>query len=556
MNRSWLKRTLQLVIVVIFLLFLLAPLWAVFKTAFPSGQENNLHLFMEVFDQKWQLAFFNSLKFAIWASLIATVLAFLLAYGNNFSLVSQTFLKFNSGLLQVPMLLPTITYGFVLIYSFGSQGLWGKYLSENFSIYGTFGILLGFVIYLLPPLFILLNNSMQYLDTRLLIVSRLMGDSFWQSFKVTILSPLTRIIAVAFLQGFFMSFTDFGIPTALAGQIPFITTLLYEGFMGTIPDFQYGAMIALTMLLPSLLSICLLHFLQKKAVPQEKAQNKKLKQNKGRDYFFALLFGLINLIILLSFSALFIVPFVSLWPYDFSLTLTHFQNFGQDSTLLLTIKNSLFIALMTGLIGTFCAYFTAIFSTRGKRNPFFSKLLDSLSTITNSIPGMVLGVAYLLLFSGTRLHNGFAILIFVTVVHYFATPYQMAKEALQKLNPNWENTALLMGDSWFSTIYRILLPNSKITLLEMFRYYFINSMVTISAVVFLTSAQTMVITAKLKELQHFGRFTEIFILSLLLLGINGCLQLIILLMRRITNEEKNRHRSIFYRLRFTTKRLQ
>ena len=107
-------------------------------------------------------------------------------------------------------------------------------------------------------------------------------------------------------------------------------------------------------------------------------------------------------------------------------------------------------------------------------------------------------MAYLLLFSGSQLHNTLLILVIVTVVHYFSTPYQMAKEALQKMNLNWENTAKLMGDSWLKTVWRILIPNSKVTIIDIFAYYFFNSMVTISAVIFLTSANTMVITAKLK----------------------------------------------------------
>jgi len=88
------------------------------------------------------------------------------------------------------------------------------------------------------------------------------------------------------------------------------------------------------------------------------------------------------------------------------------------------------------------------------------------------------------------------------------------------MNLNWENTAKLMGDSWLKTVWRILIPNSRVTIVDIFSYYFFNSMVTISAVIFLTSANTMVITAKLKELQHFGRFNDIFMLSLFLLVIN------------------------------------
>ena len=110
----------------------------------------------------------------------------------------------------------------------------------------------------------------------------------------------------------------------------------------------------------------------------------------------------------------------------------------------------------------------------------------------------------------------------------------MAKEALQKMNLNWENTAKLMGDSWLKTVWRILIPNSRVTIIDIFAYYFFNSMVTISAVIFLTSANTMVITAKLKELQHFGRFNDIFMLSLFLLIINLIMQGLTQLLKKMS----------------------
>ena len=77
-----------------------------------------------------------------------------------------------------------------------------------------------------------------------------------------------------------------------------------------------------------------------------------------------------------------------------------------------------------------------------------------------------------------------------------------------------------MGDSWIKTVVRVITPNAFSTLLEVFSYYFVNAMVTVSAVIFISGARTMVITAKIKELQHYAKFNEIFVLSLLILVIN------------------------------------
>lgn len=77
-----------------------------------------------------------------------------------------------------------------------------------------------------------------------------------------------------------------------------------------------------------------------------------------------------------------------------------------------------------------------------------------------------------------------------------------------------------MGDSWLKTIVRVVTPNAVSTLLEVFSYYFVNAMVTVSAVIFIAGARTMVITTKIKELQYYTKFNEIFVLSLLILITN------------------------------------
>ena len=82
----------------------------------------------------------------------------------------------------------------------------------------------------------------------------------------------------------------------------------------------------------------------------------------------------------------------------------------------------------------------------------------------------------------------------------------MMKDGLEKLNASWETTARLMGDSWLKTVVRIITPNAFSTLVEVFSYYFVNAMVTVSAVIFIAGARTMVITAKIKELQHFADY--------------------------------------------------
>ena len=88
------------------------------------------------------------------------------------------------------------------------------------------------------------------------------------------------------------------------------------------------------------------------------------------------------------------------------------------------------------------------------------------------------------------------------------------------MNASWETTAMLMGDSWVKTILRVVTPNALSSLIEVFSYYFINAMVTISALIFIAGARTMVLTTMIKQLQYVNRFNEVFVLSLLILATN------------------------------------
>lgn len=103
----------------------------------------------------------------------------------------------------------------------------------------------------------------------------------------------------------------------------------------------------------------------------------------------------------------------------------------------------------------------------------------------------------------------------------------MAQQAFSRMNAGFETTAALMGDTWFQTLRRVVIPNTLGTLVQMFAYIFVNSMVTISAVVFLAGAYTQVMTSKIKELQYFEKFDAIFTLSVLIFLTNAAVKLLI-----------------------------
>ena len=511
------------VMAVFFAGFLAVPMISVLVRSFTgSGEPASLAHYVEVLTGRGFLrALGNSFVVSICSALLATVLAFILAYTIHYTNVGKRYKWLISKAAILPMLLPTITYGFAIIYSFGKQGLLTKLFGRQlFNIYGFNGLLLGYVVYTLPVAFTLINNAMGYIDKRFMIVSRLMGDSPLQTFRMTIVIPLLGTLATSFIQTFFLCFTDFGIPASVGGRYEVVASVLYAEMLGSIPNFGNGAVVALIMMVPSVVSITVLHILEKYNVRYNKISPIELKKGVKRDAVFAVLSGAVLVCALSMFVVMFITPFIEEWPYRMNFTLEHVQAVFEDRQLYGVYVNSVMVALLTAFAGTLIAYGGALVTARSTVSGKLKKVIDSIALVTNTIPGMVIGLAYLFVFTGTPLQNTFPIIIICNIVHYFSTPYLMMKNSLSKMNASWETTAMLMGDSWVKTIARVVTPNALSTLLEVFSYYFVNAMVTVSAVIFIAGARTMVITTKIQELQYFNEFNEIFVLSLLILFTN------------------------------------
>ena len=522
MKKNFEIKAIYWFIIVLFACFLVLPLGSLLIQSFQSQGNFSFANYIQVIGEKGFLtALQNSFLVSGLSALITTFLAFMMAYAIHYTNIPLLLKKFMKNMTMLPMLLPTITYGFAIIYSFGKQGLWTKVFGHQlFDIYGISGLLLGYVIYTLPIAFMLIHNAMEYIDKKFIIVSKLMDDNSFKTFVITLLKPMLGTLAAAFIQAFFLSFTDFGIPASVGGQFEVVASVLYNQMLGSIPNFANGAVVAMIMLLPSVLSIALLHYLERYNIRYNKISTIEFKKNALRDVFWSLIGLMINVFVLAIFMVIFIVPFIQMWPYDMSLTLNHVEAVLMEPALIGVIENSLIVAILTAITGTLVVYGAALAVARSSIHPKLKKVIETIALVTNTVPGMVIGIAYLLIFSGSPIQNAFVIIIVCNIVHFFSSPYLMMKNSLMKMNAGYETTARLMGDSWFKTILRVVTPNALSSLLEVFSYYFINAMVTVSAVIFIAGARTMVMTTKIKELQHFAKFNEIFVLSIFIFIIN------------------------------------
>ena len=477
--------------------------------------------------QSFWTALGNSFTVSGISAAIAPIMAFFCAYGLHFSRIRPGVKKVIQIIVLLPLFLPSITYGFAVIYSFGRLGLVSQLIAPPpFSIYGFWGLLIADVIYTLPPAFLILYNAFFYVDRNFITVSKLMGDSPTQTFYMTAVRPVVGSLLSAFILSFFLSFTDFGIPVSIAGEYEVIATQLYTTMMGAIPNFGEGAVIAMAMLVPSVASVVMLRWVDRFNFRYNKISKAEVSVNPLRDALYLVYYGLISLALLSVFVVMFVVPFVKQWPYQPYFTLDVITRIISDSSIWQVYEHSIGVALVSAAVGTIFCYAAALVKARSQLPAWCQTTMDSFAMITNTVPGMVLGIGFLFAMSGTPLANTFTILVLANLVHFFTTPYMMATSALSKMNAGWETTGALMGDTWIKTVSRVIVPNSLPTLLQMFQYFFVSAMVTISAVVFLTGARTMLLTTKIKELQYFEKFEEIFVLSLLVFLTNVAAKLI------------------------------
>lgn len=350
----------------LFALFLVYPTVRLLLKSILSENGMTMEFYHSVLTQKGFLkALGNSFLIAGVSALLTTGLAFFLTYTIHYTNINAKFKEGIEKAAVLPMFLPTLTYGFAIIYSFGKQGLLTKLFGRQlFDIYGFNGLLIGYIIYTLPVSFLLIHNTMGYIDKKFMIVSRIMGDNRVSTFMMTIFRPLAGTLMASFIQSFFLCFTDFGIPASVGGKFEVIASVLYSQMLGSVPDFNKGSVVAVMMLLPSIVSIALLRYLEKYNVRYQKISVMELPKNRGRDWLCGIGSGLIILGVLSIFAVIFIVSFVQDWPYQTGFSMEHFRAVFQDAGLVGVYKNSLYVALLTAVFGTLAAYGSALITAQ------------------------------------------------------------------------------------------------------------------------------------------------------------------------------------------------
>lgn len=475
----------------------------------------------------------NSLISALSTMVISISLALALAF-----CVQRTRIKCK-GLLQIlliiPMLIPSVAHGMGLRIVFGQNGIITNLLGVESNIYGFAGIIIASVLYSYPVAFLMFNDVLKYEDASPYEAARVLGIPKIRQFTAITLPYLLKPIISAAFAVFTLVITDYGIPFMIGGQTDTLSLIMYNKVLGSY-DFGGGGVIGLFLLIPAVITFIYNTVSKANAKSGFVTKPFELKKNKLRDVLSGVFCGLVVAFVVLLIGSFLVMGFMKNYPYDTSFTLDHVRTLF-DMRGGTYLKNSIIISIAVALVGVIVAFTTAYMTTRLPSK--MSSFLHLLSITSLAIPGIVLGLSYAMTFSGSFIYGTLAIIIMANLMHFFASPYLMMYNSLGKLNPNLEGVGKTLGIGRLRMIFSVIIPQSRSTMFEMFSYFFVNSMMTISAVSFLSSSKNKPLSLMINQFRESGKLSCAAIVALLILAINLMIKGIVY----IINHSKNRSTS-------------
>ncbi len=458
----------------------------------------------------------NSLITTLIATAISVVLAFLLAFAIN-----RSNIKFKAAwvvLFTVPMLIPSISHGMGLVLLFGDNGIITNLLGINIGLYGYPGIIMGSVLYSFPVAFLLFYDSFRYEDFTIYEAASVLGVSKGKQFLKITMPSMKQTTVSAVLSVFTMVFTDYGVPLTTGGTAMTLPVYMYREVIGMM-NFSGGAVVGVVLLLPAV--IAFLIDLKKSGSSSSTSTVTKpymIEENRRRDIAVYVLFGIALFLLCLPIIAFICLSFVKQYPIDMSFTFDNVKKLMSNG-IGMYLVNSLAMALLTALLGTVLSYFSAFITARSGKK-LSNQFLHFVSMLSLAIPGVVLGLSFVLTFKNVPIYSTLYILVLVNIVHFFSSPYLLAYNSLTKFNPNLEDVAKSLGISKMRMLTSVYVPSTLPTIVEMYSYYFVNAMITISAVSFLVTFRTTPLSLMIPQLESQSFIEGTALVSLMILIIN------------------------------------
>jgi iron(III) transport system permease protein len=268
-----------------------------------------------------------------------------------------------------------------------------------------------------------------------------------------------------------------------------------------------GATISVFLLAPSVLAFGIDRMVQRRQTSLVSAKSVPLQPKRNPPLDWAM-FGFCALVVLFAvtvFATIILASLVKVWPYNFSLSLKNYDFSSVGGGGYGAYWNSIRMSLYTAIFGTAIVFIGAYLVEKGRGLKGLRSGTYFLSTLPLALPGLVLGLSYVFFFNnpiwpipftGLAIYNPFkgfygtmTILVLANIIHFYTVCFLTATTALKQIDPEFEAVSASMSVPFYKTFWRVTLPLSLPAILEIGIYFFVNAMVTISAIIFLYPAK-------------------------------------------------------------------
>jgi len=490
--------------------FLLAPLAAILVKSVQdkAGAFVGLQQFQDYFATP---ALQSSIWNTLWVALVVTGITVPLAFAYAYALTRSC--MHGRGLFRVialtPILAPSLMSAISFIQWFGNQGAL-KSLLGGTSVYGPLGIIMSAIYATFPHALMIVLTALLLADGRLYEAAESLRTSTLRKFFTITLPGAKFGLVSATMVVFSYTVSDFGIPKVIGGNFNVLAVDIYKQVVGQ-QNFNKGAVVSIVLLLPVLVAFTVDWIMQRRLQAQFSARAVPFAP-KPSPWFDRTMFAfcLIVAAMLLAVLGMAIyTSFIKFWPYDKSLSLRHYQFGLVDGGVFGSYFNSLKLALLVAVGGTTFIFASAYLIEKTRGMPLTKAAVRLLAAIPMGVPGMVLGLGYILFFNNPAnplngIYGTLTILVLSTVVHYYTSSHLTAVTALKALDNEFESVSASLKVPFYKTFFRVTVPVCLPAILDIGRYLFVNAMVTISAVVFLYSSDTQLASVAILNLDEAG----------------------------------------------------
>jgi iron(III) transport system permease protein len=470
---------------------------------------------------------------SVWTAALTTVIvvpvAFFFAYGLTRSRMPARGVF--RAVMLIPILAPSLLPALSLIYLFGNQGLFRFLMPEGASIQGASGIVMAQVIYTFPHAAIILSVALGMADARLFEAAETLKAGRARIFRDVTLPAARYGLVSAAVVVFTLVMTDFGIPKVIGGQFPVLATDVYKQVIGQ-QNFSMGAVVAIVLLLPALFSFFAERWAQRRQAGaiSGRAVLYVAKPRLARDAPLFLLCLLVAAVLVGIVATAFWGSLIRFWPYNMTLTWANYDFARFDSEGWGSLTTSVAMAGLAALFGTPVVFVTAYLLERGAAGGVVSGFVRIAAIAPLAVPGLVLGLAYILFFNHPANPLGFlygtlALLVLNCVVHFYTVAHLTAVTAIRQLDPEFEAVGASMRVPRWVTFGRVVVPISLPAILEIAVYIFVNAMTTVSAVVFLYGPGSKPASVAVVQMDEAGQMAAAAAMACVILGITASVKL-------------------------------